>query len=250
MRLYRRIPAASGLGALVAALLLPLPLGAQTQPDEHTVTVSATATVSGEPDRAVVVLAVENFAATAREAAAENARRTDAVIAALRRLRIPKENLQTAGYRLDPEYDYQRPPEPRAQGEDRLIGYRARNSVSVKLDDVRRVGEIIDAAIAAGANRVNALSFQLRDMEAARQEALRQAVEKATTEARTVAAALGRRLGPALAVSTGGAPVIQPRVAYARDLAVSAAAVAPPTPVLPGEVDVSAQVTIVFRLEP
>lgn len=249
MRLNRRILAASGASALVAALLLPLPLEAQMQPNEHTVTVAATANVSREPDRAVVILAVENFAVTAREAALENAKRTDAVIAALRRLGLREEHLKTAGYRLDPEYDYQRPSEPRAQGEDRLVGYRARNSVSVTLDDVRRVGEVIDAAIAAGANRVNSLSFDLRDPETARQEALRRAVEKATAEARTVASALGRRLGPALAVSTGGAPIVQPKLAYARDVAMEAMAV-PPTPVLPGEVDVTAYVTIVFRLEP
>lgn len=213
---------------------------------EQTVTVSAVGRVAREPDRAVLLLAVESFATTAREAAAANARKMDALLAALRRLGLGEDDVRTVSYQLNPEYEFS-PAEPRRQPEQRLVGYRAVNTVSVTIDEVDRVGAVIDAAVDAGADRVTGLSFQLRDPEAARREALREAVAKANAEAEALAAALGRRLGPALTVTTGGR--FPPPIPVAYDMRVRAAEMAVPTPIEPGTLDVEAAVTVVYRLE-
>jgi uncharacterized protein YggE len=173
----------------------------------------------------------------------------EAVIRALRRLGLAQDQIRTLGFSVDPEYDFGSGA-PRRPGDDRLLGYRARNTIQVTTNNVAQVGEIIDVAIRAGANRVSSLSFQLRDPEAARQDALRLAVERARVEAETIATALGRRLGPALSASSTGffAP---PRIMEMRAMAAPAAemAMAPP-PIEPGIIEVSAQVSVIYSLDP
>lgn len=228
----------------IFALVLPALAAAQDAEERHTITVTASGTVTREPDRATILLAVESFAATAREAADSNATRMQSVLAALRRLRLTEDQVRTLSYELIPEYDYER---PRTTGEDRLRGYRARNMVRVTLDDVTRVGQVIDAAIAAGANRVAGLNFELRDPAAARADALRAAVESARIEAEAIAGAIGRPLGPVISVNTGG-PIPIPAPMASR--MVMDAATAAPTPVEPGSLQLSATVTVVYRLDP
>jgi uncharacterized protein YggE len=173
----------------------------------------------------------------------------DAFIRALRKLGLGQDQIRTIGFSVDPEYDYSAGT-PRQPGEDRLIGYRARNIVQVTTNDVAQVGNNIDVAITAGANRVTNLSFQLRDPEAARQEALRLAVGKAHSEAETIAAALGRRLGPALAASSTGA-FAPPRPLQMRAMAGTTFEMANAAPPIePGLLEIDAQVSVIYTLEP
>lgn len=233
---------------LLALLLLILPtsLAAQEVVQPNTITVSGTATVERQPDQAVIRLSVESFAKAAQTATAENSAKMERVLPELRRLGLRENQIRTLGFSVTPEYDYSQGA-PRRPGEDRLIGYRARNTIMVTTNEIDQVGRIIDVAINAGVNRVAGLSFQLRDPDAARQEALRLAVAKARAEAEAIASALGRRLGPALAASTTGSfapPMIMET--RAADMAMMAA----PPPIEPGVLELSAQVSVVFTLEP
>lgn len=230
---------------LLSTLLLPASLLAQQPVEPNTVTVSATASVQRAPDQATLDLAVETFAATAEQASRANAQKMDALVKALERLGLKGDRIRTIGYNVYPEYEH-RPEAPRQPGEERVVGYRATNMVQVTIDDVSRVGSVIDAAVKAGANRVTGLSFQLRNPEAARQEALRQAVGKARADAEAIAGAIGRRLGPALAVTTTGA-FPPPRIMRAEAMSMGFAKA--PTPVEPGTIEISADVTVIFTLE-
>jgi uncharacterized protein YggE len=230
----------------VAAAQQPVTPPVPAPPPFRTITVSGTGTVLRQPDQAVVNLAVESFAATAEQAAAENADKMDAMLKAIRQAGIPQDKIRTTSYQLNPEYDYSQPPSPRQPGEQRLLGYRAMNMVMVTIDDIRRVGPVIDAAIKAGGNRVMGINFQLKDPESARQDALRQAVQKARREAETLAAASGEKLGELVALNT--APIVeQPIPMFRRAEAVSMAATAP-TPVEPGQLEVQASVTAMYRI--
>lgn len=233
---------------LLCAVLIPALAFAQEPEETHTLTVSGTGTVERAPDRARIRLAVESFAPTAAEASAANAQSMEAVLDALRRTGVPDERIRTVSVQLTPEYDHSRDTSPRRQGEDRLVGFRARNMVEVTLDDLDRIGPATDAAIGAGANRVDQLSFELRDPDAARREALGEAVASAHAEADAVARAMGRTLGPAITASTTGAlpSPAQPQMA-ARAMADFAEAAIPP-PVQPGQLRIQATVTIVYRL--
>src|SRR5690606_12584202 len=96
----------------------------------------------------------------------------------------------------------------------RVGGYRAVNMVEIRVDSLDELGAIIDAAIAAGANRVASLHFELQDMESARLEAIGLAVEKARREAEVVARAAGQRLGLPHSIQTSS-EVPFPRPMYA-----------------------------------
>jgi uncharacterized protein YggE len=237
--------------AALCVLALPgAALAQQAQPPtERTVVVTATATVEREPERALLILAVESTGTTAQQAAQANATRMDALTAALRRLGITGPLIRTISYQLIPEYARNtatQPPE--RQDAPRIVGYRAVNMVQITVDSVPRVGGIIDAALQAGANRVAGLNFELKDPQSARLQALRQAVARARSDAEAMAQAVGERLGPPLNMTTHG--YAEPRQFRGEAVRMVDAMQAPaPTPIEPGLLEVTASVTITFRLD-
>ena len=216
-----------------------------TVPTEPTVSVSGNGMVRKTPDQAVVSLAVENVAANARTAAQQNAQHMDAVIRAIKQAGIPAERIRTSGYNLSPEYQYTQPT-PNRPGEQKLIGYRAMNMVQVIVDSIPRVGPVIDAGIAAGANRAMGVNFQLRDPEAARREALRLAVGNARQDAETLAQASGHQLGSLMQLNTTGAVMPPPVPMMMGAKRMQAEDVT--TPVEPGEMEVTATVLAMYHL--
>jgi hypothetical protein len=212
------------------------------------IVVSAMGTASRAPEQAVVSLAVETAARTARQAADENAQRMNQLIAALRRLDIPEDQIRTVAYNMYPEYrqwDGRDPEQANRQPE--IIGYRVTNMVSVTVDGASRAGAVIDAALGAGANRVDGLNFQLRNPDAVRAEALREAMSKARAEAGLLAEAAGLTLGAPMEISTSyGYQPPMPPMPMMMDRAEARA----PTPVAPGTVEVQASVSIVYAARP
>ena len=218
------------------------------------IVVSALGTGSRAPEQAVVSLAIETAARTAREAADQNATVMDRIVAALRRLDIAEDRIRTTAYNMYPEYRHYDGRDPEmAQRQPEIIGYRVMNQVSVTVDGASRAGAVIDAALAAGANRVDGLYFQLRENEAdeVRAEALREAMTKARAEAALLAQAAGLQLGPPVEISTsyGYMPPPMPMPMYDRAMAQGAPA-PPPTPVQPGTVEVQASVNVVYSAHP
>jgi len=201
--------------------------------------VSGSATVSVTPDRVQVSFAVETQAAQAGQASTANAELMAAVVRALKESDIRGVKVETFGYTLRPEYAVSDQPRTRV-----IDGYTAVNNVRATAGDVTAAGRLVDIAIRAGANRVSSLVFDAADTEAARAEALRQAVQNAMAQAEIMARALGRELGPPLEVR-GGAELPFPRaqgaVAFRAEAMVD-------TPIEAGDLTVSASVTIRFAL--
>lgn len=217
------------------------PVAAQEPAPEadRTLDVSAEATVTRSPDQAVVGLAVETVARTAQAATAGNAEAMNAVLDALEGLGIPRDAIQTESISLSPRYD-----RSDAAQEPTITGYQAMNRVRVPVDEVDRVGAVVDAAVSAGANRVLGIRFELADPESAYHDALEQAIAMARREAETAAAALGEPLGPAIRVSTGGVRAPAPEGPMPEMMMRNQAS----TPVQPGELEVRATVHITYRL--
>lgn len=230
--------------AFAALALLAGPLAAQEREEPRTVTVNAVAQVERAPDRAVGLLAVESQAETAQAASQQNAQTMESVIAALRSAGISGDVIRTTGYQLNPVYI----PAQRGESGERISGYRAVNMVEIKVDSLPRLGAIIDAAIGAGANRVASLRFELRDMDGARLEAIAQAVEKGRREAEVVARAAGQQLGLPMSIHTSSDfPYPQPMYAMERSVAMNAPQAS--TPIETGTLTITANVTLVYRLE-
>ena len=215
-------------------------------PAPPVISINATGSVSRQPDRAVINVAVESRAPTAQAAGQANAQKMDAVFAALRKLGVVAPNVQTISYGLNPEYSQPDPRSPQPYT-PRIVGYTAVNMVRVQYDSISRVGAVIDAVISAGANRIDGLSFELRDPESARLEALRKAVDTARLEADAIATAAGQRLGKPLNISTSSG--YEPRPMYRVAMQAEVAAAPPPTPVEAGSLTVVATVSITFKLE-
>ncbi|TVP48952.1 MAG: DUF541 domain-containing protein [Gemmatimonadales bacterium] len=240
---------AFALGGLLLAPALPAVAitgiaGATLAAQETTLNVNGSAFVEVAPDRARIAFAVETEAEGAREAGEANARLMDRVISGLRGTGIADLRIETSGYTLTPRYA------PRqGDGPQRIAGYTARNSVQVIVDDVNVVGRLVDTALEAGANRVAGMSFEVRDTEPHRQEALRRAIAAARGEASAMAEALEMRLGNPVTVQ-GGADFPQPRMQFRGGADMAMAMEAAPTPVEAGLQRVSANVSIQYRLHP
>jgi uncharacterized protein len=231
---------------LAGAAPIAGPVAAQqpVQPEPpRTLTISASASVDRAPDQAVILLAVESEAPTARAAATANATRMDRMVSVLKGMGIPAAMIHTISYELQPQYAQENNRQPR------IAGYRAVNQVQVKLDSIARVGATIDAALEAGANRVSNLSFGLKDPASARLEALQKAVEKARREADVIARAAGQTLGLPLSINADSYSPPPPRPMPMYRMAAQDMASAP-TPVEAGTLEVAATVNIVFKLLP
>lgn len=216
---------------------------AQEAPEPGWIQVSGTGSVEVSPDRATVAFAMETRAAAADAAAGANADAMDAVLGAIRGAGFTGLRLETFGYSLRPEYSTSNNQRTRE-----IVAYTALNNVRATIEDVDAVGRVIDVAIAAGANRVASISFFAADTEAARSEALAEAVRNATAEARVIAESLGYRLGPPLEINGGAQrPIPVPMDGAFATLGQERAA---PTPIEAGDHTVTAEVSIRFALGP
>lgn len=195
------------------------------------------------PDRVSVLVNVQTRAATAAAAAADNAKRTRAVLDALTALGLSKDQLSTEGYSAYPEMNYDRP-----GNTPKVIGYVVTNSVRAESKRVDQAGPIIDAALGAGANMINGLTFYASSIEEARRKAIGAAVASARADAEAMAQAAGGTLGTLIELSTQG-PTIPPRPMF--DLAARAkTAMAEPTPINPGQQTVTVFVTARWTFVP
>ena len=213
------------------------------QPRPATIQVTGEAQVAEAPDRVYIDVGVTTQAQKSEAAATENAKRLAGVIAALKRAAGTGAQLTTTQYSVSPNYHYSRD-----GGTPTIVGYTASNVVRVRLDDLGRVGRVIDAATEAGSNNIQDIRFALRDEQVPRGEALRQAARNARQDADALADALGLTIVRVMTVSEQS-PEAGPVPVYARAMSV-AAAPAVRTPVEAGTIDINATVTLTVEVAP
>ncbi|MGH8328515.1 MAG: SIMPL domain-containing protein [Steroidobacteraceae bacterium] len=208
-----------------------------------TVHVTCRAEVSEAPNRVYIDLGVATQAATSQAASRENTTRIQAVLAALRRVAGPDVQLTTSDYALRPNYR-----RPSDRETSTIAGYTATDIVRVRLDDLSRIGQVIDAATRAGANRVDDLRFTLRDAEAAQAEALQKAALNARAEARALAGALDLRIVRIVSADEQSPTVVPIRQVFGT--AITTVAPRAPTPIESGTLNVIASVTLTVEVTP
>lgn len=213
-------------------------LGADPSNPPQGITVTGTAEVQGKPDTAYVTLGVQTEDRVAAKAAQDNASKNTLVINAIVKTGVGKLDIQTVGYSVAPKVDYKANPPT-------TVGYTVSNEVRVKVRDLDKVGAVIDAALASGANYSQNLVFAIDDDTQLRQEALAKAARNAEAKAKAIAEALGVKLGVPMNVIEGGAQ--GPVMPLMRAMAVEAAPAS--TPIMPGENRISASVTVLFAVQ-
>lgn len=232
VRYFRRaLPLALG----VLSLTLINPAVAQEE-RIRTLSVTGAGSESVATSLSQVVLGVEVQGETAEAAQQEAARRSNALIDFLQS-RNDVTQLQTTGLYLNPMYDYSDGNSPR------ITGYTATNTVSFRVP-TEQAGALLDEAIQVGATRIDGVSFIAEDaaIEAARQQAIREAIEDAQSQADAAFDALGLTGGEVVGIQVNGASY-GPPIPYYAERAVQAADSAP-TPVVGGEQEVQATVTL------
>ncbi|HVZ92857.1 MAG TPA: SIMPL domain-containing protein [Rhizomicrobium sp.] len=241
LHILRRRAAPRRLGAAAAIILLAQALSAAAladPPAPRILTVSGEGEIKTAPDAARLSTGVSTQARTAAEALSQNARAMTSVFEALKRAGVEAKNIQTSNITLQPQYAASKPGQA-----PRVTGYEASNTVDVAVYDLKALGPVIDALVAAGSNQIDGPSFFIADPKPFLERARKAAVEDAIAKARTLAEAAGVRLGPIQSIAEGGSESpVQP---MRRMLAAAPA----PTPVSAGEVEVSASVSIAWSIE-
>jgi len=231
----------------LASLLLAGAATAQTAPvaapmtssDGTLLSVSAQAEARRVPDVATLSAGVVTQAADANAAMRANATQMDKVMAAVKAAGIADRDIRTSGISLNPQYKYVENQSPT------ITGYQASNTVDLKVRDVARLGKVLDALVASGANQVNGPSFEIDQPEPVYDQARRDALQKAQARAEMYAMALGLKVRRIVSISEGGGyrpPMPMPMMAMARAKNES------DTSVAPGETTLTANLDVVFEL--
>jgi uncharacterized protein len=230
--------------SLIAALLAGLvsvPASAQTttsQPAvQDLVIASGEGVIKRAPDQAFVTVAAEARSRQPNEAQGQNAKVATAIRARLATFTLPADAVRTVSVDMQPEFDW-------ASGKQTLRGYLATNVIEVRLDDVTRVGDVVDAVIAAGATRVTGVRFTLKDLKGHEEQALALASAAALARAKAMASGVGRNIDRVVRLDETGSNSMPPPPAPMMMRAMAAEADAPPTPVNAGDVEVRVTVTL------
>jgi uncharacterized protein YggE len=226
-----------GLSTLLIALLAVTATQAQTAEEKashekRVVVTRGQATVRKPPDRAFLMLATEVRAKQPAEAQQKNAQMMTAVQQRLAKL-VPSDAVRTLAYFLQEEFDHVN---------DRRLsrGYRASNTIEVRVDDIARTGEVIDAAVGSGVTTVSNVRFDLKDRDGAEREALKQAVADAWARAEAAAAGADLKLAGVARIEEEGPVRPMPMARMAMEMASAQA----DTPITAGVIEIEASVTL------
>lgn len=234
--------ASTPLAVPLAAQGVTPPSGEYLREPTPTIAGSASSEVKFTPDRATVRIGVQTRATTAAAAASENASKQSSVLNSLRALGLPNEQLSTADYSVTPEYRYETNKSPT------LIGYTVTNTIVADVRDLKLLGKVLDAALANGANMVSSLDFYASNTDAARRQAVSDAVAKARAEAEVAARAAGGQLGTLMSLNiSGNSP---PPPYPPRPMMMAARATDASTPINPGEQSLSVTVFANWKFVP
>ncbi len=217
---------------------------AASQGDSRSLTrvlVTGNSIVQAQPDTAILNISVVTQARAALDAQQQNANKSDAVVRALKSAAGAGAEIKTSGYSLQPQRVYKENQPPS------IVGYEARNSVTVTLADLTKVGAVIDAASQAGANDVAGISFTLRKDRPAHDQALADATREAVSKAQVIATALGGRVVRIVEVQEEGFE--RPRPVYAESAQLMRAQAGAPTPIEVGTLDISSRVQLIAEVE-
>ena len=231
------------LAIAAAAAALPAVASAADSRPGPRIVVSGEGEATIAPDVAVLTLSVMREAKTAREALDANNDAMAAVIAAMKSAGIADRDLQTAGIQISPRYTYSDKPEGGQTAE--LVAYQVSNTLSVRVRDIDRTGEILDKAVTLGVNQGGDVSFTNENPEAAMTQARKQAMADAVAKAKTLAEAAGASLGMVLEISDQNFRPMPMAMAAAPRSFDAAGKV----PMQPGENTYHVQVNVTFELK-
>ena len=224
------------LGMILLFLAIPSAMAAEEN-NVSKLTVQGEGKVTIAPDMATIVLGVETRNASAAGAVQENAGLMNETINALLAAGIAENDIQTSSFSLttmpeeEPKTANEKPKPP---------VFLATNQVTVKLNNTTDVGRVLDAAVSAGSNSIQQVSFDLRDPQPQKDEAMTLAIQDAQRKAELAASAANVQLGRILEITEG--------YGYVAPMAKSVAFSEFATPIQPGELEITSSVTAIYEI--
>ena len=237
-----------GLAAFLILLATALYVYRPNQSMSTHITVIGDSQAKISPDTAVITFAVVTQSKLAVDAQQQNAQKSDAVKRAVEAITADaKTEIKTSDYNLSPEQDYYSGKMPK------ILGYEVKNTVTVSIDKLDRVGAIIDAATAAGANNVEGIQFVISEASPAQGEALALATKQAMAKAEAVARSLNGKIVRVVQTIEGGVPPQMVDASYTGNANTAANMMMdmkPPvsTPVQAGALVIRSQVVLVVEV--
>jgi uncharacterized protein len=232
---------------ILALTSIGMAVAASAQPREgrmmvpNTVTVTGTGKSSVAPDRFSFTLGVQTVGNTVDDAVNENNRRVASVLAALKKAGAGEKDIQTSGFTIWPQQNYQEGKLPT------ILGYQVSNSVTVRSAKIADAGRLLGVAISAGVNTASGINFEVSDPARGRDQGLKAAFDDARSKATLLAQAAGRTLGRAVLISEG-TQAMPPQPYPVRAMAMEAKAVSD-VPVEAGVEETSYTITVTFELQ-
>lgn len=224
--------------ALVTCILLSASAASAQLPGEPQIVVTGEGIVKATPDQAWVSIGAESRSKVSKEAQQRNADAMTAVMQKIASFGIPKDAIKTTAIDLQMEFDYN-------NGKQTPRGYVARNTVEVRVDDLEKVGDVLDAVVASGATTIHGLRFDVKQRAQIEAQALQAAVKSAMAKSHAIAQGAGRAVDRVLKIEEtggGGEPVPMMRQ-YAMAKADAS------TPVAAGEMEIRAQVRLTVAIK-
>ncbi|OWV56774.1 SIMPL domain-containing protein [Mameliella alba] len=231
------------ISAFLTILALALPLGApHAASAEGRLSVSGEARIAAVPDMATISLGATGRGKTAVEAMNATSTAVDAILARLSDLGVEARDIQTTQLRVNEQTRWDRD-----RNEDIFVGYYATNTVRVRIRDMDGIGALLSAVLDDGANQLQSLTFGVQEPREVEDEARRRAVADAIAKAKLYADAAGVTLGPVLELRDSAEPLVR-SIVEPEPMVVEEAPAARDVPVAAGEIEVRAEVTMVFSV--
>lgn len=228
--------------ALAAGLIACSCMTAQAEDSRRSITTTGNGVVIAQNNRAVMYLAVETMSSDAKQAAQDNANIMTKVKHAVIGAGAAPDKIETDNYTMYPVYEYDK-------GKVKSRKYEVNNRMKVVVEDLTKAGTVMDAAISAGANRIENIMFTVRNPGKYKDDALREAAQDARRKADIIAASLGKTVTNIISVTDNSVRVsprnymMNARMAGGNDMAESVT-----TPVEGGDAKVESSVTVVFEI--
>lgn len=234
--------------AICAVILFAGSVTAQ-EPGRRTITVQGESDVRVAPDEVRVRLGVESFDLDLETAKAANDDRMEAVLAAAGAAGVADEDLQTDFLIVHPIYDD-------GHSDDDLEGYRVQKSLMITLHEIDRFEELMTRVLAAGANYVHGIDFRITDLRTHRDHARAVAINAARDKAVAMAGELGQQVGEPVSITEGRGGWWSGYGAWwhgrgraSQNVVMGGTSASPDGPTHPGQISVTARVTVTFELE-
>jgi hypothetical protein len=238
------------IGLLALALIVYV--GAQTRnalqqyayigkSGRDTITINGEGKVSAKPDIATVSLGVQTDGATVKDTQTQNTTKMNAIIAAIKALKVEDKDIQTSNYNIYPRYDY-------SNGRQNIIGYSVSQNVEVKVRNLDGVGDVLAKAGELGANQVGGVQFTIDDPKALQADARLKALADARKKADDVSAQLGLTVVKVVTFSESSGNV-SPPIMYDAMKSLAGAVPAPSPTIEAGSLDVTSDVSVTFEVK-